>query len=65
MNNLHRLSGDHAILDIIGNLVANIGQFQQFLFDQSVVRFFGQFSMFSFQLRLEDSRPSPCETPTL
>src|SRR5262249_23670752 len=64
MDNLHRLSGDHAILDIIGNLVANIGQFQQFLFDQSVVRFFG--SVFDvFQLRLGDSRPSPCETPTL
>ena len=47
MNNLHRLSGGHAILDIIGNLVANIRQFQQFLFDQGVVSFFGQFSVFS------------------
>jgi hypothetical protein len=41
------LSGGHTILDVIGNPVANICQFQQFLFDQSVVRLFGQLSIFS------------------
>ena len=62
MNNLHRLSGGHVILDIIGNLVANIRQFQQFLFDrrQLLRPVFG-----IFELRLEDNRPSPCEAPNI
>ena len=47
MNNLHKLSGGQVILDIVGNLVANVRQFQQFLLDQRVVSFFGQFSVFS------------------
>jgi hypothetical protein len=47
MNNLHQLSGGHAILDIDSNLVANVRQFQQFLLDQRVVSFLGQFSILS------------------
>jgi hypothetical protein len=44
---LQELSGGHAILDIVGNPVANIGQFRQFLLDQSVVSFIGELSISS------------------
>jgi len=47
MNSLNELSGGHAILDIVSYLVANARQFQQFLLDQRVVSFLGQFSVLS------------------
>jgi hypothetical protein len=45
------------ILDIIGNLVANIRQFQQFLSDQGLDSFFGQFSN---RLVCVTSKTVPC-----
>jgi hypothetical protein len=45
MNYFSQLSGGHAILDIVGSLVANVRQFQQFLLVERVVSFLGQSSI--------------------
>jgi hypothetical protein len=55
------LSGSQPILDVVGHLVANVRQFEQFL----LARGMGRPPPIAgiFELRLEDSRRSPYEAP--